>query len=216
MTRDFRPLEVVPYPHRKPRLPPRRAAAVTVDAAAVLAGEHDVLPGAVEERPPGPVEVDREAERERLEAEAVRRAAVLQPESADVARRAVNQQRIAVHILPRSAGGIHLIADDRRADFRRTRGELVPAAVAGIGRRLAVEPRAADARKKRPADTADDANRRQRRLDERKAELGVGKDRVLSGELEVVVAAELGVAAEVQEVGGVAKALEAAHARRQQ
>ena len=65
--------------------------------------------------------MDREAEGEGLETEAVRRAAVLQAEAADRARRAVRQDRIAVHVRLRQAERIDLIADDRLADFGRAR-----------------------------------------------------------------------------------------------
>src|SRR5512134_899045 len=70
------PLEVVTDPDRETRL--------AEPGAAALVGEDDVLPFAVEERAPRPVEMDREAERERLEAEAVRGAAVDQLEPLDV------------------------------------------------------------------------------------------------------------------------------------
>src|SRR5687768_17958461 len=46
----------------------------------------EVFPAAVEQRPPRPVEVHREAERERLEAEAVRGVGVDQAEAGDVGR----------------------------------------------------------------------------------------------------------------------------------
>src|SRR6185295_10671294 len=92
----------------------------------------------------------------------------------------------------------------------------VAARLAGarIHRLLVVEPRPADAGEEHAADAADDADRRQRRLDQRETQLRVREVGVLSGELQVVVAAQLTVAAEVEEVGEVADALEAAEARR--
>src|SRR2546426_12753843 len=65
------------------------------------------------------------------------------------------------------------------------------------------------------AHTADDANRRQRRFDDREAQLGVGEHDVLAHEGEVIVSAHLRVAAHVQEVGEVAHAPETADARRE-
>src|SRR5213075_15791 len=53
------------------------------------AGEHNIFPVLVEERPPRPVEVQREPEQERLEADAVRRAAVLQAEPGDLLVRVI-------------------------------------------------------------------------------------------------------------------------------
>ena len=91
---------------------------------------------------------------------------------------------------------------NRPADFvrrwSRTCSRLAPVQL--IGARLVVEPRAADVGEEHAADAADDADRRQRRLDQREAQLGVGEHGVLSGELQVVVAAQLRVAAEVGEV----------------
>ena len=81
------------------------------------------------------------------------------------------------------------------------------------GARLVVEPAAADVREEHAADAADDAERRQRGLDERESQLRVGEHDVLPGELEVIVAVQLGVAAEVRKVGKVAEALEPSEAR---
>jgi hypothetical protein len=53
------------------------------------------LPIPVEQRPPRPVDVDRKAERERLEAEAIGGAPVLQAKAADRLRRAEDENRVA-------------------------------------------------------------------------------------------------------------------------
>src|SRR5436190_24166065 len=74
--------EVVADPDREPRLAPVGGAAhAAVARVERPAGEHDVLPPVVEQRPPRPVEVDREAERERFQPEAVGGAAVLEAEA---------------------------------------------------------------------------------------------------------------------------------------
>ena len=76
--------------------------------------------------------------------------------------------------------------------------------------------RAADVGEEHAANAADDADRRQRRLNQREPQLRVGEHRVLPGELQVVVAVQLGVAAEVGEIGEIAEALEPLEARCQQ
>src|SRR6185295_6934384 len=81
---------------------------------------------------------------------------------------------------------------------------------------LAIEAAAAEVAEEDAADAAEHAERREHRLDEREAELGVEERRLAAHELEVVVAAHLGVAAEVEEVGRAAPALEPAAPQRQQ
>src|SRR5207237_579991 len=66
---------------------PNSEARLAEVGAAALRREQHVFPVLVEQRAPRPVEVDGEAERERLEADAVRGTPVLQTEAADVARR---------------------------------------------------------------------------------------------------------------------------------
>src|SRR5581483_5407166 len=73
-------LEVVADPDIEARLPEVGAAA---RRGAHVPGEHVVLPRLVEEGAPRPVEVDREPEEERLEAEPVRGAAVFEAEAVD-------------------------------------------------------------------------------------------------------------------------------------
>src|SRR5207253_9238306 len=91
--------------------------------------------------------------------------------------------------------------------------ESLRLAAAGVGRLLAAEPRAADARIEHAANASDDANRRERGFDDREPQLGVRVDDVLADELQVVVAAQVAVAAEVHEAGEVAVAAEPADAR---
>src|SRR5262245_45329668 len=67
--------EVVAHPDREARFPELRAAAG--------GDEERLLPLLVEQCPPRPVEMQREAEDERLQADAVRRPAVPEPESGD-------------------------------------------------------------------------------------------------------------------------------------
>ena len=74
-------LEVVADPQRELDLAQPVAAAAERRPSRGRIGEHQIFPVAVEQRPPRPVEMDREAERERLEADAVGRAAVDQPEA---------------------------------------------------------------------------------------------------------------------------------------
>src|SRR5580765_3531120 len=138
-------LEVVPDPHRESRLAPLVAAPVAVQAAAVVPREQQVLPRGVEKRPPGTVQVDREAERERLEAQPVRRATVLQAEAVDDAPRAERQDWLPVRVEDRDAERVDLVAGDRLAQHRVARPELVALRGARVRRRLVVEPRAADA-----------------------------------------------------------------------
>src|SRR6476660_5530092 len=85
--------EIVPDPDAELRLAQPLAASRPLGDA--LVGEHVVLPVLVEERPPGPVEVDRESEREGFEAKAIRRAAVHEPEPVDSPRLSENGSRQA-------------------------------------------------------------------------------------------------------------------------
>src|SRR4051812_585477 len=141
-------LEVVADPHRKLRLPePVAAAGVAVEQCLVRI--EDVFVVLVEQRPPRPVEVDREAERERLEADAVRGAAVDEAEAADVPRRPVDRRRA----LDRVRVGDE--ADHRRARGRRRRPDI---------ERLVVEAGGAETGERHRTQPADDAERRERRL----------------------------------------------------
>ena len=56
----------------------------------------------------------------------------------------------------------------------------------------------AEVEEEHAAQAADHADRRQRRFDQREAQLGVGEERLVAEELQVVVAAHLRVAAEVE------------------
>src|SRR5687767_5065813 len=67
-------LEVVADPEREARLTQPFAAGLAF--APPLKGKDVILPLPVEQRPPGPVEVNREPQRERLQPDAVRGAAV--------------------------------------------------------------------------------------------------------------------------------------------
>src|SRR3954464_3774806 len=77
--------EVVADPHREARLLEigRAADALAGRLVQALAAEDDFFEPAVEQCAPRPVEVNREAERKGFEADAVRRAAVLQAEAVD-------------------------------------------------------------------------------------------------------------------------------------
>src|SRR5690606_35711482 len=81
---------------------------------------------------------------------------------------------------------------------------------------LAFPAGAADVEEERAAHAAEDANRRGHGVDEREAELGVQEERVLPDEGQVLVAAQLAVAAEEEEVRVVAPAREAARAQGQE
>ena len=65
------------------------------------------------------------------------------------------------------------------------------------------------------AQAANHAERRQRRLDQRESQFGVQEERLVAEELEVVVATQFGVAAEVHVAREFAPALEPAGAERQ-
>src|SRR5581483_5853686 len=172
-------------------------------AAAAVVGEHGVLPLLVEQRPPREVEVDRESEDEALEADAIRRASVSQAEAADV----------HVFVYGRAAAGGGLLravdVDQRLVGLSLTGHELV----AGL-RVLLLEVRGADVGEEDAADAAEHADRRQHRLHQREPELGVGEEALVADEGQIVVAAQLGVAAEVEEVGIASPAVEAAQAER--
>ena len=183
-------LEVVSNPHCELRLAEGGAAAV--------GGESQVFPFPVEQRAPRPVEVDREAERKRLEADAVRSARIHQPQSVD-ARRRSEHRRLAADALR--------VADDRGVRVGAVRQPL---------ERLPVEVPAAHVREEHAADAAKDAERREHRFDERETQLGVQERRLRTEELEVFVTAHFRVAAEIHEVGCVTPALESAGAERQQ
>src|SRR5262249_14229434 len=79
---------------------------------------------------------------------------------------------------------------------------------------LTVEPAAADVGKEHTAYPSDNADRRQSRLDDRESKFGVGEDRLLTDELEVVVAPHFRVAAEIDEIRKVAEAVEPAETQR--
>src|SRR6187402_2246030 len=103
-------LEVVPYPHFELRPPELLAAA---DRRI-----QRVFPLAVERRPPRPVEVDGEAQREGLQAEAVRRVAVAEAEARDVDRGAEDRNG-------RACGRIHVGPQVRRVRLRLAGRKLV-------------------------------------------------------------------------------------------
>src|SRR4051812_11145779 len=96
-------LEIVANPDAELRPPqPLAAAAEAVDGRVV--GIHVVFPALVEQRPPRPVEVDREAEREGLEADAVGGAAVDQTQAAKRVGRPEGRRDVAGEEVLRVAG----------------------------------------------------------------------------------------------------------------
>src|SRR5688572_26719778 len=99
----LRALKVVTDPERELRLPERAAAAER--------RKPQVFPVLVQQRLPGPVEVHREPERECLEADAVGRSRVHEPQSTDHGR--FTEDRCLLKRVERR------IADDRRVGFRR-------------------------------------------------------------------------------------------------
>src|SRR4051812_5274429 len=110
--------------------------------------------------------MDGESQREGFKAHAVRRAAVPEPETRDQGWRTKNRDRIPALVEHDESRGVRLNADNGLADFVVVRKELVaarPRAVGGAG--LVVDPGAADVQEKSAANTADDADRRQRGVD---------------------------------------------------
>src|SRR6185503_2563313 len=81
--------------------------------------------------------------------------------------------------------------------------------------RQALVARASEIEEHHSAQAADDTDRHERRLDEREAQLRVREERLVAEELQVVVAAELRVAAEIDVPGELAPALEPAGAERE-
>ena len=155
--------------------------------------------------------MDGEAEEERLEPETVRGAAIAQAEPRDDPFGPVDRRH-------REAELVHLEADDGLDDLVARRGEL-ERAVWLIGpeagrRRPAAETRAAEPGKEHAPHAAQYPDGRQHGFDERKAQLRVGEEPGVADELEEVVAAQFRVAAEEEEVGHVADALEPFHAER--
>src|SRR6266852_3401165 len=99
-------LEVVADPDREPRLAERGAAAG--------GRKQHVLPVLVEERPPRPVEVDREPEREGFETHPVGGAAIPQPEAAHGLVRDDGNGKACDWIRQISACRVGLVAHDCR------------------------------------------------------------------------------------------------------
>src|SRR5436190_19806210 len=190
-------LKVVADPNTELRLAERGTAAAL--------REDDVLPLFIPQRPPRPVEVNWEPEHERLEADAVGRPAVLQPEATDRPV-LVDRDQTAASIQDEATERILLIVDDHRIRL----GVVRP-----VRERLVVEPAGAAIREEHAAHAADHAERRERCFDDRETELGVGEDRVLPDELQVVIPPHFGVASEIHVIGEVADALEAADPERQ-
>src|SRR5205085_4114234 len=138
---------------------------------------------------------NRKAEGERLETEPVGGASVHQAEPVDLHWRSVD--RLGVACL------VDVVPEERRIYLRLARGE---------GEVLPLERTTADVGEEDPADATDHSDGGERRLDDRKAEFGIGEDDVLAGEAEVVVPAHFGVAAEINEVRIRPGAPETAHA----
>ena len=90
-------------------------------------------------------------------------------------------------------------------------GAVLPELETGV-----VEVGAAGTGEEHAADAAENPNGRQHRLDQGEAQLGIGVEHVVADELQVLIAAQIGVATEVVERRLVAPALEAAAAQRQQ
>src|SRR5262245_5684364 len=143
----------------------------------------------------------REANEECLQPEAVRRARIDQPEAAD--RSLGTEDRL---LQPRHAIGSGQ-TNDRRFDART---RLPPR------KGLAIEVSPAHTGEEHATDPTQDTDWRQHRFDERKTQLGVRKRGLRAEELEILIAAQLGVAAEVDEVRDLAPALETAKSQRQQ
>src|SRR5439155_25832819 len=137
-------LEIVADPDREARLAEPLAAARSRRLS--FSREDFILPAAIEERAPCPIEVDREPECERFEPEPVRRARVLQAETADGVWRPIHRQRQQRRRIEQDgAGRVALIVDDRADRFVARRGELEA---------LIVEPAAAHVGEEDAADAA--------------------------------------------------------------
>src|SRR3977135_370656 len=139
---------MTPDPDCEARLPEVRRAA---DAGAVggdaCAGKDHALPVLVEQRAPRPVEGDREAERERFEPEAVRRAAVLQAEAGDLLCAVYERRRLQagfwIGVENLAAGHrVDLGAQDDLTHLVRAVHKLEAGRItrAGVRRLLAAEP----------------------------------------------------------------------------
>jgi Flp pilus assembly protein TadD/predicted aspartyl protease len=141
--------EVVANPELEPPLPPL--------VRGHLVPEEQVLPVLVEQGPPGPVEVDREPQREGLEADPVRRPAADQPETGHGHRIPVDRHRE-----PR--GRIEDVPHEGSELLRLVGPELET----GV-----VPPAGADVEEQHAADAAEDPDGREHRLDQREPELRV-------------------------------------------
>src|SRR5579862_223977 len=86
-----RPSEVVSNPEAELHFPEHRRSA--------RRRKQEIFPVLVEQRLPGEIEVHREAEHEALEADAVRRAAVDQPEARDGLRGPEDRRHVAEDVL---------------------------------------------------------------------------------------------------------------------
>src|SRR5687767_12081936 len=91
------PLEIVADPDAELHLAEPGTAGVWTDHAVDRrrVGEQHVLVILVEQRAPRPIEVNRESEGERFEPDAVRGAAVDEPEARDGPRRAIHRHELA-------------------------------------------------------------------------------------------------------------------------
>ncbi len=139
----------------------------------------------------------REAEREGLEADAIRGAGVDEAE-------AVNDPGFAEERdgdrLPLRTG--HDRAPEQRRFHRRVAARYLEGG-------CILERRRTDVREERAANAAKNADGRRHRVNQREAQFGVQVERVLADERQVVIAAHLGVAAEVVEARVFTPAAEA-------
>src|SRR5258706_8773067 len=100
---------------------PQRELRLAESAAPALRREQHVLPVLVEERLPRPIEMDREADEEGLEADAVRGARVDQPEAVDYDRLSQHRQSGQIVIGDRTLYGRTTLQPGERT--RSGRGE---------------------------------------------------------------------------------------------
>ena len=147
--------------------------------------------------------MDWEADGESGETEAVRGSRVVQTEPADAERRAENR----LGRLPLDVGEVVRAVPDYRPHPLLVRGEQVP--------RLAGDGGGADVEEEGTPNTAEDADWRRHRLDEREPQLHVAVKRLVAQEVQIFVAAHLRLSTEEDEVGKIAPTVEGAPAERQ-